>query len=120
MLVKRLFNELMERWGLTGGSPAGGRPEGQPGGGRGRCSECRHANHGTLDAADGLWACPWLGATAPESPCRIRYRDSGLFVFERYDGSNGTWVAGPGIFRSVPLGYEGREVVPVQEPGEPR
>ena len=79
-----------------------GRSSGGPGG---NCGACRHANHGTLDAEDGCWACPWVGGTAPGRRCRIRYRDTGRFVFEMYDGSNGTWQP-ESVFRSIPKGYE--------------
>jgi hypothetical protein len=110
MLIKRLFNEMLEKLGLT--RPGAASSE------RGTCRQCRHANHGTLDADDGLWACPWLGATDPHSPCRIYFKDSGAPVFERYDGKNGTWGTGDPLWRSVPQGYEGREVVAFPEPPE--
>lgn len=102
MLVKRLFNQFFESLGLTKAAPPLDR---------GACGECRHANHGTEDAAEGLWACPWLGATDPRSPCRIRYKANGQPVFERFDGHNGTWGTGDPTFRAAPRGYEGREVV---------
>jgi hypothetical protein len=78
---------------------------------RGTCGECRHANQGTLDAADGFLACPWIGATDPRSLCLIRYKDSGAHVFERFDGKNCTWGTGDTTFRSAPAGYESREII---------
>ncbi len=81
----------------------------------GTCVQCRHANHGTIDAADGYWACPWLGSTSPDSACRIRFKDTGLLVFEAFDGSNGSWASGA-THRSIPAGYENRAV----EPAGPR
>lgn len=74
------------------------------------CGECRHANHGTEDAAEGFWACPWIGSTMAGSGCRIRYRATGKAVFELFDGGNCTWGTGDPFFRSTPGGYEDREV----------
>jgi hypothetical protein len=84
-------------------------------GDRGLCGECRHANQQTEDATEGLWACPWLGATNFASPCRIQYHDTGNYVFELYDGTNGTWGTAPSFYRTVPLGYEDRVVVPAAD-----
>ena len=78
---------------------------------RGRCIECRHTNHGTMDAEDGFWACPWLGATGPDDPCRIVYADTGLPVFERHDGQNGTWGSAGSAWRAAPAGFQARLVV---------
>jgi hypothetical protein len=75
------------------------------------CGGCRHANHGTMDAREGLWACPWTGATDPESECVLRYEGTSDMVHEPYDGANCTWGTGDSVFRSVPRGYEGRPVV---------
>ncbi len=72
----------------------------------GRCDGCRHANHRTDDAADGFFACPWIGAVDPQGPCRVRYVDDGAAAYEPYDGSNGTWGSAGSPFRKVPLGYE--------------
>jgi hypothetical protein len=57
-----------------------------------------------MDAAEGLWAYPWLGGTGARVPCAIRYFDTKRWVFERYDGSNCNWR--PGFkYRSLPMGY---------------
>ena len=81
---------------------------------RGTCGTCRHANHGTMDAQDGFWACPWLGATRPDFPCRIKYEDTGEYVYEVFNGTNCTWGTGHPIFRAVPKGYEDRAVIPAE------
>lgn len=81
------------------------------------CGGCRHANHGTDDAAEGLWACPWIGAVDPESPCRVRYGDDGTAAYEPYDGRNGTWVSAGNSYRVIPWGYENRKVVVVETVG---
>ncbi|MFX1535137.1 MAG: hypothetical protein ACFFDI_13010 [Promethearchaeota archaeon] len=78
---------------------------------RGTCGNCRHANHGTMDAEDGFWACPWLGATRPEFECLIKYKDTGEYVYEPFDGNNCTWGSTGSIWRSVPKGYQKREVI---------
>jgi hypothetical protein len=91
----------------------------QPEAAEGTCARCRHANHGTMDAEDGFWACPWLGATEPAAPCRIRWADTGAAVHEPFDGSNGTWGRGEPRWRSVPRGYEGRAVVPADGSAPP-
>jgi hypothetical protein len=78
---------------------------------RGTCAECRHSNQGTLDALEGFRACPWAGATADASPCLIRFKDTGEYAFERFDGANCTWGTGDPVFRSAPAGYENRDVV---------
>lgn len=78
---------------------------------RGTCAACRHANQETMDAADGFWACPWIGATAASSYCLIKYQETGRYVFEPYDGANCTWGTGDPLFRSAPAGYEDRKIV---------
>jgi hypothetical protein len=75
----------------------------------GICGECRHANHHTADAAQGLWACPWLGTTSAESSCEVKYKATGEYAFEFFDGNNATWNR-DALFRAVPAGYEEREV----------
>jgi hypothetical protein len=74
------------------------------------CGSCRHANHDTDDVAEGLWACPWLGSTHPDAPCRIVYEDTGEPVFETYDGTNGTWGNTGSDLREAPAGYAVRAV----------
>jgi hypothetical protein len=76
---------------------------------RGNCSECRHANQQTADAAEGLWACPWLGATAAETSCEVRFKNTGDYAFEAFDGCNCTWNH-HSPFRALPEGYEDQEV----------
>lgn len=73
------------------------------------CRTCRHANHGTEDASDGLLACPWAGSTSPEDVCRVRFLDTGALAFELFDGQNGTWKLDVSL-RSVPPGFENRPV----------
>lgn len=75
----------------------------------GICIQCRHSNHGTEDAQEGFWACPWLGATRPESACRILYKDTGQPVFEEFNRKNGTWN-GSQEYRGAPAGFEDRQV----------
>jgi hypothetical protein len=75
------------------------------------CGSCRHANQETDDAAEGLWACPWIGAVDQAGACRVRYVDGGAPAFEPYDGRNGTWGSAGGPYRAVPAGYERRSVV---------
>jgi hypothetical protein len=76
---------------------------------KGKCVKCRHANHGTMDANGGLWACPWLGGMRSNKSCEITYKD-GKYVFEPYNGKNCTWGSGDPVFRAVPAGYEGKQV----------
>lgn len=83
----------------------------------GRCEDCRHANHGTEDAREGLLACPWLGGNRAGRMCEIAFEDSGAFCFEAYTGTNGTWGSAGSPFRSVPAGYEQRKVIPASGPG---
>ncbi len=79
------------------------------------CGRCRHANHGTLDAAEGWLACPWLGGTSADSSCAVRFRATGSLAFEPYDGTNGTWGNGSAVFRAPPRGFEGRAVELLRE-----
>ncbi|MBL9083106.1 MAG: tetratricopeptide repeat protein [Planctomycetales bacterium] len=81
----------------------------------GRCSTCRHANHDTDDAAEGFWACPWIGAVDPEMPCRVRCVDNGAAAYELYDGRNGTWGCTGSPYRETPQGYEHRLVIIVDD-----
>jgi hypothetical protein len=60
---------------------------------------------------DGLWACPWIGGTASEQACLMRYADTGEPVFEAYDGSNGTWGRSNSNLREVPPEWSQRSVV---------
>ena len=76
----------------------------------GTCSECRHANQNTEDAAEGFWACPWLGAVNSNLCCQVKFVDTGKEAFEVYDGTNGTWNTQDGFFRRIPQGYENRKV----------
>jgi hypothetical protein len=76
---------------------------------RGTCQTCRHANHDTMDAEDGFWACPWIGGVRPSDACRVQYTSTNSFAFEPYDGSNGTWNR-DGTLRTLPKGYEGLDV----------
>lgn len=69
------------------------------------------ANQGTLDAEDGIWACPWVGFVKPGMNCQIRYQESGEYVFEPFDGSNCAWGTGNPEWRSVPAGYEDKEII---------
>jgi hypothetical protein len=71
------------------------------------CGRCRHANHGTDDAAEGFLACPWFGATAATSSCRVVLHDPEALAYEEFDGNNGTWQVDAG-WRSLPAGYENR------------
>jgi hypothetical protein len=77
---------------------------------RGICRDCRHANQNTEDADDGFSACPWIGANDPLDHCLIKYTKTGEYVFEYYDGTNCTWDTSA-VFRSIPKGYEEKEVV---------
>ena len=63
-----------------------------------------------MDAGESLWACPWIGSTYPDSPCRIKYKDSDQYLFEPFDGTNCTWRTDLG-WRVAPSGYEGKEIV---------
>jgi hypothetical protein len=83
------------------------------------CSRCRHANQQTEDAQEGLWACPWIGATSAQTVCPIRFADTGRLVFEPFHGDNGTWGSGGESFRSLPAGYEHRAVTGLPAPREP-
>ena len=76
---------------------------------RGICADCRHANQHTADAAEGIWACPWLGATSAQSPCEVKYKATGAYAFEFFDGCNSTWNR-QALFRALPAGYEDKEV----------
>lgn len=96
--IRRYLGTLVIRFGAARG-----------GAGAGTCGQCRHANHGTDDAEEGLWACPWIGPTSPQNACRIKFADTRIPVFEPYDGTNGTWRSDTG-WRSIPQGYEGRKV----------
>jgi hypothetical protein len=64
-----------------------------------------------MDAVEGFWACPWIGATDPEAECVLRYEDTGERVHEPYDGTNSTWGTGDPVLRAVPAGYEDRRVI---------
>jgi hypothetical protein len=68
-----------------------------------------------MDAADGLWGCPWLGGVKADMPCRIVYEDTKESVFEPFDGTNCTWGSAGSVYRGVPAGYEGRRVLVIEE-----
>ncbi|MGN7613382.1 hypothetical protein ACQZV8_15000 [Magnetococcales bacterium HHB-1] len=74
------------------------------------CSKCCHANHGTVDVAEGRWFCSWLGATKKDVLCRVRFLDTDDYAFERFDGSNCTWGTGQSGAFSAPAGYENRPI----------
>ncbi|UCC73052.1 MAG: hypothetical protein JSV86_00365 [Gemmatimonadota bacterium] len=67
----------------------------------GRCTTCRHANQDTVDFTEGRICCGWDGKPkAADQTCDVAVqipRDVGgkgtdrYFVFEPYDGGNGTW-----------------------------
>lgn len=82
------------------------------------CGRCRHANHGTDDACEGFLACPWIGGTSADSPCRVRFVDSGGMAFESFNGSNCSWRT-DSEWRSVPEGFETRGVQTLTDPPEP-
>lgn len=75
-----------------------------------RCGMCRHANHGTQDAFEGLWACPWIGSVHPCAACLLKYSTDGKPVFELFTGDNGTWNISSAALRTIPHGYETRPV----------
>lgn len=79
---------------------------------RGTCKECRHANQGTMDTEDGFWACPWVGSVDPHGHCQIKYKETGRYVFEPFDGANCTWGTGDSDWRTAPLGYADKEIIP--------
>ena len=72
---------------------------------RSTCGNCRHANHDTDDALEGLLACPWFGGTFADIACRVIFRDGDVYAFEAFNGSNGTWRLASG-FREIPIGYQ--------------
>lgn len=74
------------------------------------CGNCRHANQGTEDIQEGLWACPWIGGTTFDATCFIKFKDTGDYVFEEFDGTNCTWGTSDSALRGIPKGYENREV----------
>ena len=69
---------------------------------QGRCRDCRHANQGTRDFAEGLVLCAWdHGSRRLDTPCDVKLelprraggeRVAGYYLFERYDGANGAWL----------------------------
>ena len=58
---------------------------------RGYCKDCRHANHGTEDFSGGvgLLACKFGMACSIMDVCEIER--NWKWLFEKYDGTNGTW-----------------------------
>lgn len=68
----------------------------------GKCGECRHANQGTVDFSEGLVFCQRGGGRRTrDSECTERIPAMATpggalavyFLFEPFDGSNGTWGA---------------------------
>ncbi len=67
----------------------------------GRCEQCRHANQGTVDIAEGKAFC-WFAKTPKKAsqrcdvtlPLRTSIASSSVdryYLFEAYDGDNGTF-----------------------------
>ncbi len=62
----------------------------------GTCGTCRHSNQGTEDFTEGMVACQLgSGGLTVATRCQVDFkppdRDVPYFMYEPYDGENGTW-----------------------------